>query len=172
MASGWGGTGYASRAVAMRMPACWNAKAVFRALRGVCDTCEAAVQSIEQRLRDLRAEVSAAEAARDSVQQRIQGAHREYSEARGSWKRRVPCPAVCAAHGRIDREVGGCADGARTRPAVAGACHALRWMKPASRWGSWSHAAATWKASARSGAVLRLRRVTPRSAPAHMRANC
>ena len=55
----------------------------IRALRGVCDTCEAAVALIEQRLRDLRAEVAAAESRRDGLQQRIQVAHREYSEARG-----------------------------------------------------------------------------------------
>jgi chromosome segregation protein len=55
----------------------------IRALRGVCDTCEAAVALIEQRLRDLRAEVAAAESGRDGLQQRIQVAHREYSEARG-----------------------------------------------------------------------------------------
>ncbi len=77
----------------------------IRALRGVCETCEAAVQSIEQRLRDLRAEVSAAEVARDAVQQRIQGAHREYSEARGTLEAtRARSQQAALRTERIDRE--------------------------------------------------------------------
>jgi chromosome segregation protein len=77
----------------------------IRSLRGVCETCEAAVQSIEQRLRDLRAEVSAAEAGRDSVQQRIQGAHREYSEARGTLEAsRARSQQAALRTERIDRE--------------------------------------------------------------------
>ncbi len=77
----------------------------IRALRGVCETCEAAVQSIEQRARDLRAEVSAAEAGRDSVQQRIQGAHREYSEARGLLEAsRARSQQAALRTERIDRE--------------------------------------------------------------------
>jgi chromosome segregation protein len=55
----------------------------IRALRVVCDGCEAAVGSIEQNLRAVRGEITAAEAERDGLQQRIQSAHREYSEARG-----------------------------------------------------------------------------------------
>jgi chromosome segregation protein len=55
----------------------------IRELRGVCDSREASVGAVEQKLRDLRAEVAAAENARDGLQTRIQGAHREYSEARG-----------------------------------------------------------------------------------------
>ncbi|MEO6078529.1 MAG: chromosome segregation protein SMC [Steroidobacteraceae bacterium] len=77
----------------------------IRALRGVCETCEAAVQSIEQRLRDLRTEVSTAEAGRDSVQQRIQGAHREYSEARGALEAaRAHSQQTALRLERIDRE--------------------------------------------------------------------
>src|SRR5690606_37492871 len=56
----------------------------IRTLRGVVETSEALVTTVEARLAELRGEVSAAEAVRDQLQQRIQGAHREYSEARGA----------------------------------------------------------------------------------------
>ncbi|MEO6367566.1 MAG: hypothetical protein ABIP38_06185, partial [Steroidobacteraceae bacterium] len=77
----------------------------IRALRGVCETCDAAVQAIEQRLRDLRAEVATAESGRDALQQRIQGAHREYSEARGTLEAtRARSQQAALRTERIDRE--------------------------------------------------------------------
>jgi chromosome segregation protein len=55
----------------------------IRELKGICESRETSVTTVEQKLRDLRAEVAAAESARDGLQSRIQAAHREYSEARG-----------------------------------------------------------------------------------------
>jgi chromosome segregation protein len=56
----------------------------IRALRGVRETRESAVDLADQQLRGLREQVVAAESERDTLQQRIQSAHREYSEARGA----------------------------------------------------------------------------------------
>ncbi len=55
----------------------------IRELRGICDSRESAVGSVELKLREVRAAVTAAEGARDGLQSRIQAAHREYSETRG-----------------------------------------------------------------------------------------
>jgi chromosome segregation protein len=77
----------------------------IRELHGICDTRDANVASVEQKLRDLRAEVVAAETARDGLQSRIQAAHREYSEARGQLEAsRARSQQATQRLTRIDRE--------------------------------------------------------------------
>jgi chromosome segregation protein len=77
----------------------------IRELHGICDTRDAAVTSVEQKLRDLRAEVVAAESARDGLQSRIQAAHREYSEARGQLEAsRARSQQAAQRLARIERE--------------------------------------------------------------------
>ena len=61
----------------------------IRALRGICEGCEAAVALVEQGLAALRSEVTAAEAQRDELQRRIQGTQARH-QAREAWDRLDP----------------------------------------------------------------------------------